>query len=100
MKRERLQTDVLKWTKYLLIVLLLLLVGQVVLFLRPVWDILATLLGPLCVAFVSAYLLHPIVEWFVRLGLPRALATFMLFLAFILAIAAMLFGDCPHLRHR
>lgn len=32
MKRERLQTDVLKWTKYLLIVLLLLLVGQVVLF--------------------------------------------------------------------
>ncbi|WYS08035.1 AI-2E family transporter [Bacillus sp. FSL R5-0394] len=97
MKRERLQTDVLKWTKYLLIVLLLLLVGQVVLFLRPVWDILATLLGPLCVAFVSAYLLHPIVEWFVRLGLPRALATFMLFLAFILAIAAMLFWGLPAL---
>lgn len=79
MKRERLQLDVLKWTKWLLMIIFFMLLFYALSFLKPVWDIALTLIWPIVVACVAAYLLHPIIEKLVHLGLSRGIATFGLF---------------------
>ncbi len=95
MKRERLQQDVLKWGKWLIILVFFLLLGQLAAYLEPIWLIGKTLLLPLVVACVIAYLLHPIIEKLATYGLSRGLATALLFLLFIATIVLILMIGIP-----
>ncbi len=97
MKRERLQQDVLKWTKWLLMIIFFMLLFYALSFLKPVWDIALTLIWPIVCACVAAYLLHPIIEKLVHLGLSRGIATFGLFFSFIVIIGVSLLFGVPAL---
>lgn len=94
-KRDRMQQDVLKWGKWLIILVFFLLLIQVASYLEPIWLIGKTLILPLVVACVLAYLLHPIIEKLASFGLSRGLATALLFLAFLLTVALILVIGVP-----
>ncbi|WP_221566132.1 AI-2E family transporter [Alkalihalobacillus sp. TS-13] len=82
-------------------VLLALLCAFVFMKLKPFWDpILDMFLAvfmPFFVAIFITYLLHPIVEWIHRRGIPRSIAILVIYLAFFGGIGFLIFKSVPYL---
>ncbi|WP_059102736.1 AI-2E family transporter [Shouchella shacheensis] len=95
MKRERLQTEVLKLTKWLIIAILLYILIQFIPMLAPLWRVIGMLLVPIAIAGLMAYLLHPLVERLVRAGMSRTLAVLLIFLSLLALLALALVIGIP-----
>ncbi|MCF6408612.1 AI-2E family transporter [Pseudalkalibacillus salsuginis] len=82
-------------------VLLALLCAFVLMKLKPFWDpildILLVVFLPFFVALFITYLLHPIVEWIHRRGIPRSIAILIIYLTFFGGIGFLLFKSIPYL---
>ncbi|SDC19393.1 AI-2E family transporter [Shouchella lonarensis] len=95
MNNEQHIINLLKWTKWLIIALLFLIASRLMPFFHPVWDVICTLFWPICVAGLFAYLLHPIIEKLVHIGMSRTWAVVSLFVTFIVVTGAVVFFGVP-----
>ncbi|WP_349407974.1 AI-2E family transporter [Pseudalkalibacillus sp. SCS-8] len=66
-------------------------------FWHPILDILITIFVPFFVAIFITYLLHPIVEWLHRKGLPRSIAILIIYLTFFGGTGFLIFKSVPYL---
>lgn len=95
LKRDLLVADVLKWSKWLIMLVFFLLVLYLLTYIQPLLAVVQPLIWPILVSILIAYLLHPLIEKAVHSGMNRSVATALLFLFFILVVAALLFLGIP-----
>ncbi|MFS0786213.1 AI-2E family transporter [Shouchella sp. 1P09AA] len=95
MKRDMYIIDLVKWSKWLVMLVFVLLLLYALSYLAPLFQIIQPLIWPILVAILLAYLLHPLVEKAVHLGVNRTLATVLLFLLFLVSMATLLFIGIP-----
>ncbi len=72
-----------------------LLVLYLLTYIQPLLAVVQPLIWPILVSILIAYLLHPLIEKAVHSGMNRSVATALLFLFFILVVAALLFLGIP-----
>ncbi|MBP3951376.1 AI-2E family transporter [Bacillus suaedae] len=93
-----------KWISRLSIILLTLLILLVLIQLAPLFapfvEIGKTLLLPVGIAFILAYLLHPLVEKMHDAGLSRTIAVFIIFLLILGLITYLFTTGIPTLIHQ
>ncbi len=84
-----------------LLILLLLLNLYLLILIRPILRWLLLLIKeigiPFLIALILSYLLHPLVNWFVRIGLKRVFAVTLIFLLFFVGVGLFIYMGTPML---
>lgn len=91
----------IEWIKRLTIILLICIIGYIIIKLTPVFHpffmILKIILYPVFISLVITYLLHPIVEFLHRKGLPRTLAILIIYIIFFGGVGIGIIKGAPYL---
>ncbi len=90
----------IRLAKMLLVAIFIYLIMKLKEFWLPVLNILFTVLTPFLIAAFIAYLLHPIVEYIHRKGIPRALAILMIYVLFFGGVGYGLYKGIPIILHQ
>jgi predicted PurR-regulated permease PerM len=61
----------------------------------PVWSIIRTIVVPLVISMILAYLLHPLVDGLIKCKLNRTLAILMIYIVFLGGIAMLVWLGAP-----
>lgn len=82
-----------------LIILLILLILYLLILIRPIlqWMLLLSKeIGiPFLIALILSYLLHPLVNWLMRIGLKRVYAVILIFLLFFVGVGVFIYMGTP-----
>lgn len=93
------ETGLIKWITILILVLLVFintyLLFQVAPFLRGFWNVIEVILFPLFTGIILAYLLHPLVMFVQKRGLPRFVSILAIYLLFAGGIAWIVIQGAP-----
>jgi len=96
-KTSRLQRAIHLALFILLLLGCLFLLGQMRTLLRDVWFVIQTVLTPLLIAMVIAYILNPIVELMVARKVPRGVSILIIYVFFIAVLLVLFMNTIPTL---
>ncbi|MGI8316050.1 AI-2E family transporter [Halobacillus mangrovi] len=90
-----------KWIRRLTIFFFILLSLLLLAYLFPYYDHILVMIGrvvlPFIIALVLSLLLHPLVRWLEKAGLPRSLAILLIFIVFFTFVSMAVYRGFPHL---
>ncbi|KHE67533.1 AI-2E family transporter, partial [Halobacillus sp. BBL2006] len=90
-----------KWVRRLTIFFITLLSLLLLAYLFPYYDHILVMIGrvflPFIIALVLSLLLHPLVRWLEKAGLPRSMAILFIFVGFFMFVSLGVYRGFPHL---
>jgi predicted PurR-regulated permease PerM len=90
-----------KWVRRLTIIFITLLSLLLLAYLFPYYDHILVMIGrvflPFIIALVLSLILHPLVRWLEKAGLPRTMAILFIFVGFFMFVSMGVYRGFPHL---